>query len=312
MRLRDRMYEDMVLAGLSARTCEVYVAAVRHFVEWVGKAPAAITAEELRAYFVHLTVERQLGSSTVTQALCAIKWFVEHTLGREWPRTVLVRPPRAHRLPVVLGPGEVAAVLARVRSPVNHACLMTIAACGLRLGEGIALEVAQVDSERRQLRITGKGSRDRLVPLPQATLELLRRTWRGHRHPVWLFPGSSPGAGRRTAETPGHVTRSTLQLAFRRALAASSVSARAHIHTLRHSWATHLLEQGVPAKLLQEWLGHSSASTTALYTHLTRPTVDAARAVLETLGAQLLGHAAAALPESAGSPDPARPATPLG
>jgi site-specific recombinase XerD len=306
------MYEDMVLAGLSARTREVYVEAVRRCVEWVGKAPAAITTEELRAYFVHLTIERQLGWSSVTQALCAIKWLVEHTLRREWPRTVLVRPPRAHRLPVVLGPGEVAAVLARVRVPVNHACLMTIAACGLRLGEGIALAVAQVDSERGQLRITGKGSRDRLVPLPRATLELLRRTWRAHCHTVWLFPGCPPGTGRRTGQTPGHVTRATVQLAFRQALTASGVSARAHVHTLRHSWATHLLEQGVPAKLLQEWLGHASASTTALYTHLTRHSLDSSRAVLEALGAQLLGHPATALPEPAGAADPAGPATPLG
>ena len=312
MRLRDRMYEDMVLAGLSARTCEVYVEAVRRFVEWTGKLPAAITTEELRRYFVHLTVERKLAWSTVTQALCAIKWFFEHTLKREWPRTVLVRPPRAHQLPVVLGPGDVAAVLACVNVPVNHACLTTIATCGLRLSEGIALRADQVDSERGHLRITGKGNRDRLVPLSQATLELLRRTWRGHRHPIWLFPGCPPGVGRRTGETVGHVTRSTLQLAFRRALAASSVSARAHVHTLRHSWATHLLEQGVPSKLLQEWLGHTCASTTALYTHLTAHTVDSSRAVVEALGVQLLGHAGAAPQEPAGAADPPGSATPLG
>lgn len=305
------MQQDMVLAGLSARTREAYVEAVRRFVEWAGGVSAASDAEQLRGYFVHLTVERRLGWSSVTQALCAIKWFVEHTQHREWPRTLLVRPPRAHRLPVVLGPGDVAAVLSCVRVAVNRACLTTIATCGLRLGEGIALEVGQVDSERGQLRITGKGSRDRLVPLPQATLELLRATWRGHRDPVWLFPGSRPGVGRRSGTTPGHVTRSTVQLAFHHALEASPVSARAHVHTLRHSWATHLLEQGVPAKLLQAWLGHAFASTTALYTHLTRHSVEASRAVVEALGVQLLGAGDAATQQAVGAGAPT-PSTPLG
>jgi site-specific recombinase XerD len=176
----------------------------------------------------------------------------------------------AAKLPVVLSRDEVQRVLTAVRIPVYRTCLITIYSCGLRLLEGARLEVGDVDSARMALHVRGKGNRDRYVRLPQRTLELLRGFWCTHRSPSWLFPVHAR-RGTTYAALPhaGPISKSSLQSAFRRALVRSGVNKRAHVHTLRHSYATHLLEKGVDLRIIQAYLGHTSPRTTALYTHLT-------------------------------------------
>ncbi|MGH3926362.1 MAG: tyrosine-type recombinase/integrase, partial [Pseudonocardiaceae bacterium] len=159
--------------------------------------------------------------------------------------------------------------LAAVRIPVYRVCLTTIYGCGLRLMEGARLQVPGVDGDRKLLHIHGKGANDRLVPLPDALLALLREHWRTHRPPLWLFPAPRD-------VTRGPISGSCLQSAFVRAVKQAGSHKRAHVHTLRHSYATHLLEAGVALQLIQEYLGHKSPRTTTLYTHLTRELRDGA------------------------------------
>ncbi len=157
-----------------------------------------------------------------------------------------------------------------VRIPLYRACLATIYSCGLRLLEGSRLQVADVDSARMLLHIHGKSRKDRYVPLPAPTLKLLRAHWCTHRSPVWLFPAPTGHGLAHSLAHDGPVTRSSLQSAFRAALKRSGIAKRAHVHTLRHSYATHLLEAGFNLRVIQDHLGHRSPSTTAIYTHLTR------------------------------------------
>jgi integrase/recombinase XerD len=181
----------------------------------------------------------------------------------------LARANPEFKLPAILSATEVRRMLARVPALDQRVCLTTIYSCGLRLGEGLRLQVRDVDSERMFLHIrAGKGNQDRYVPLPERTLHLLREQWKSHRHPTLLFPAKGhSGQGARTATRP--MCRSTLQRAFRLALQASGVRKEAHVHTLRHSYATHLLEQGENLRQLQVNLGHKSPVATVLYTHLT-------------------------------------------
>jgi len=181
----------------------------------------------------------------------------------------IARPKGEKKLPVVLGRNEVRRILAAVRMPAYRACLTTLYSCGLRLMEGARLQVPDVDGDRKLLHIHGKGGNDRYVPLPDATLTLLREHWRTHRHPLWLFPAPRNAAG-------DPVSRSSVQSAFVRAVRHCGIHKRAHVHTLRHSYATHLLEAGVPLQIIQEYLGHSSVRTTTIYTHLTRELRDGA------------------------------------
>jgi integrase len=176
---------------------------------------------------------------------------------------------RSVKLPVILSAAEVRRVLAQVQALDHRVALTTIYSCGLRLGEALKLEVGDVDSGRMFLHIRGgKGNKDRYVPLPQRTLALLRELWKTHRHPRLLFPAKGhSGQGAATATAP--MDRSTLQRAFRLALAASGVKKAAHIHTLRHSYATHLLEAGENLRQLQVNLGHHSPNVSVIYTHLT-------------------------------------------
>ncbi|MCA1600578.1 MAG: site-specific integrase [Acidobacteria bacterium] len=268
--LQQRMLEDMQLRGLSARTQEAYARAVWQLARHYHRSPEQLSDEELRQYFLYLTNEKKIARSTATIALCGIKFFYEQTLKQEWPTLRFVRPPAEHKLPVILSREEVGRVLAAVRIPVYRACLTTIYACGLRLLEGTRLQVPDVDSARMLLHIHGKGKQDRYVPLPESTLKLLRIHWRTHRSPVWLFPAPTRhGLVHSLAHDGGPVTRSSLQSAFRRAVQRAAIAKRAHVHTLRHSYATHLLEAGVNLRLIQDNLGHRSPRTTAIYTHLT-------------------------------------------
>jgi integrase/recombinase XerD len=276
--LRQKMIEDMQLHGFAARTQEAYLLAVSQLARHYRKPPDQIDEEELRQYFLYLIEEKHAARNTCTIALCGIKFFFENTLGKEWKTFELVRPPRQKKLPVVLSVGEVRSILGLVRKVQYRACLSTIYACGLRLEEGLHLQVAHIDSDRHLLHVChGKGGKDRYVPLPQPILEILRQYWVSHRNPIWLFPSPCE-----SGKNPMHA--SAVQRAFRAALRESGISKPATVHTLRHSWATHLLEAGVNLRIIQEYLGHASPATTAIYTHLTQPSNDlAARTIQQVL-----------------------------
>jgi len=285
--LRQRMLEDMQLRGLAPRTQESYLAAVRQLAIHYGRSPDLLSDEELRRYFLYLRNEKRVAPNTAHVALNAVRFLYVQTLQRPWPLGDLMRLPKTRSLPVVLTPDEVGAVLSQIRRPPYRVCLSIIYACGLRLLEGVQLQVVQIDSVRMLLRIQGgKGNKDRYVPLPPRALTLLRDHWRSHRNPVWLFPSPGPAHDQYATATVPMDARS-VQKAFHQALQASGLTKPASVHTLRHSWATHLLESGVNVRLIQVWMGHSSLRTTAIYTHCTRKAEQLASDALEALTAAL-------------------------
>jgi site-specific recombinase XerD len=260
------MTEDLQLKGYAPKTQEAYLKAVHKLAGHYAKSPTAIGEEELRAYFLHLTRAERCAHGTLKIALSGIKFCFAVTLQRHWPVLGLLRAGKEKKLPVVLSRAEVRAVLHCVRVPVYRVCLNTIYACGLRISEGVALQVSDVDGERKVLRVRGKGNKDRQVPLAQPTLESLRAFWKLHRSRPWLFPARLQP---RSPSQDGPVEVTNLRYAFQQALAQSGVKKPATVHSLRHSYATHLLEAGVQLRLIQEVLGHRNPATTAIYTHLT-------------------------------------------
>lgn len=279
--LRQKMIEDMQLRGFAERTQEAYLLAVSQLARHYHKSPDQIEEEELRQYFLFLKNEKHAARATCTIALCGIKFFFERTLGREWKTFEFLRPPKEKKLPVVLSVSEVGRVLGCVHRQQYRVCLTTIYACGLRLLEGVRLQVKGVDGERKLIHVrAGKGGKDRYVPLPDTCLQLLRRYWMTHRNPVWLFPSS-----REEREQP--MSESGLQRTFRAALHESGVHKPATVHTLRHSYATHLLEAGVNLRIIQSYLGHASPATTAIYTHLTSLTETQSRQTIDELVSSL-------------------------
>ena len=268
--LRKRMIEDLQLRGFAPKTQEAYLRAVRQLAEHFKKSPEDITEDDLRQYFLHLKNVKRVSRSTCTLALCGIKFFFEHTMGRDWKTFGLVRPPKEKKLPVVLSQEEVGRVLICLNSFRHHVCLSTIYSCGLRLREGVQLQIADLDSDRMLIHVhKGKGGKDRYVPLPDRTLALLRQYWQTHRHPLWLYPARPP-QGMPLSKAGKHISPSSVQKALRAACLASGVQKHVTVHTLRHSYATHLLEAGVNLRLIQSYLGHASLQSTSIYTHLTR------------------------------------------
>lgn len=270
--LRQRMIEDLQLRGYSDSTQILYVNAVRQLCEHFGKNPGKITENNLRNYFLYGKNQKKWSRSTSTVALCGIKFFYENTIKRPWPTLLFIRPGHEKKIPVVLSRDEVHALLSNIRLLRYRVCLTTIYSCGLRLSEGTHLKVEDIDGDRGFISVRRckghMGNKDRNVPLPQRTLQLLREQWKSHRNKVWLFPSPGPArANMPVATTP--VSNSSVQAAFRSALKTAGINKKATVHTLRHSWATHLLEAGVNLRLIQAWLGHSSPATTSVYTHLT-------------------------------------------
>lgn len=285
--LRQRMIEEMQLRGLSPRTQEAYLRAVEQLAKHYGKSPAEVESEELRAYFLYLLKEKGLSRSSANVALNGIKFLVEKTLKRDWQPIGLAHIRQAKKLPVVLSVAEVNHILSCIRHPRYRTCLGTIYACGLRLQEGIHLQVKDIDSQRMMLHVReGKGNKDRYVPLPESVLVLLRQYWSMHRHPTWLFPATPPD-GQPWPGVTHPVHESGVQRAFKAGLQASGIGKSATVHTLRHSYATHLLEAGVNLRLIQSYLGHASLKTTMRYTHLTRDGQAMASEAIERVMAQI-------------------------
>jgi len=281
--LRKRMLEDLQLRGYAERSQQMYVRAVRQLSEHFGKSPDLITEEELRAYFLYVKNEKHWSRTASTIAICGIKFFYTHTLKREWTTLSFVRAPKEHKLPAILTREEVRELLAYLKRLRFKACLQTIYSCGLRISEGVHLQVADIDSTRMLIHVhRGKGAKDRYVPLTDATLNILRKYWATHRNPQWIFPAPGQG-GQKMSAAEKPMSIGSVQRAFRMALQDSNINKRARVHTLRHSYATHLLEAGINLRLIQEYLGHDSPKTTALYTHLTQRAKDLAREKLDSL-----------------------------
>lgn len=268
--LLAKMASDLRLSGKAERTVEAYTGAVRRLVRRTGKPLREIEESDIREYLLTM-IDNKVARGTFSINLCGIRSFWKDTLGLEWKIFDLAKPRYDKKLPVVLSRDEVWRILDEVTIDMYRVCLTTIYSCGLRLLEGSTLEIPQIDSDRMQLHIHGKGGRDRFVPLPEGALLMLRGFWRTHRSPIWLFPAvTRKGLVHSLENDGGPIHRSSLQGAFRRARDKAGIRKKASIHTLRHSYATHLLEAGVNLRLIQKYLGHSSVRTTQIYTHLTR------------------------------------------
>lgn len=281
---RVRMSEDMRLRDFRPRTQSGYLLATRQFLDWVKREPEALSAEDVRAYILHLREERKLAPATIHIAVHALRFFFLHTLQRDWEVFDLLRVRLPRKLPVVLSTGEVRGLLKTVEHPVRRMALTTIYALGLRLGEGLSLETGHIDSERLLVWVrNGKGARDRGVPLPRPLLARLRLYWRTERpksaSPLLFVPRDGVG---RLHET-------TLQKTFTAARRDAQLRKQATIHTLRHSYATHLLESGISLRTIQQLLGHSSLSTTEIYLHVTEPSAERVQETVDRLMGDLFG-----------------------
>ena len=285
--LRQRMIEDLQLKGYSGSTQKLYVNAVRQLCDHFSTPPGKITEDNLREYFLYGKNVKKWSRSTSTVALCGIKFFYENTIKRPWPTLLFIRPGHEKKLPVVLSRDEVHKLLHSIRLLRYRVCLATIYSCGLRLSEGTHLKVEDIDADRGFISVRqSKGNKDRNVPLPKTTLLLLRQQWKQHRNEIWIFPAAGHGGVSFTeATTP--MSNSSVQIAFRKAVKTAGIHKKATVHTLRHSWATHLLEAGINLRLIQTWLGHSSPTTTGVYTHLTEKSKTTAAETISELMADL-------------------------
>jgi len=267
----DRMLKALQLNGKGERTQEAYARALRMLVEFYDKSPDLICEEELQDYFLQRKNVDKWSPNTMRICYCGIRFFYEHVLQRNWHILGILRAQTERRLPAVLSVEEVRNILACIKTFQNHAYLSTVYSCGLRLHEGLHLEVSDIDSTRMMIHVhRGKGAKDRYVPLPQSTLHLLRRYWVTHRHPSLLFPAlGRNGKGAKETQTP--MAKSSVQGAFRRAKVAAGIHKKGvSVHTLRHSYATHLLEAGVNLRIIQKNMGHTQLETTMIYLHLTQ------------------------------------------
>lgn len=255
--LRQRMLQDMGIRNLAVNTQQAYVQQISAFARHFHSSPEALGPEQVRAYQVHLLEERKLAAGSLSVAAAALRFLYKVTLRRPWNDGDIPMPKRPVKLPIVLSPEEVVRFLACVARTKHRAILTTIYASGLRVSEAVALRPADIDSARMVLRVDqGKGRKDRYVMLSPRLLEVLRDYWRIERPRSWLFPGD--GAER-------HISKNAVEHACQKAHRAAGIDKPVTPHSLRHAFATHLLESGVDVRRIQLLLGHRSLATTSRY-----------------------------------------------
>lgn len=284
-----RFVELLKLRTLAASTQSEYLRYIRKLATRMQRDPADLDEAQVRAHLLHLKEAHHYSPSSMRTAVAALVAFYNLHLARGWKLFGLVRSPSAQTLPQVLTRAEVARLFAVLREERFRVILRLIYCCGLRIGEAVNVEVGDLRGGERVHVRQAKGNKDRYVPLPPAMTAELRAWWKTHRHPRWVFPG----VGRGWRETPGGVQRlghalepmgvGSIQHCVRLAVAEAGLPKATCVHTLRHSYATHLLEEGVSIRLISAYLGHASIETTAIYTHLTAVNEASARAAVARL-----------------------------
>jgi integrase len=283
------MIAALQLSGKGERTQDSSVREVRLLAQCSPKAPDRISAQELQHSFVHRNNVDGLAPASLRICYSGIRFCYQHVIQRDWYTLTLRRAPTAPRLPAVLSVEEVRRLLTSATPLPHQVSFSTVYRVGLRLHAALFLQVSDIDGQRLQGHVhRGKGAKDRDVPLPADTLALLRSYWKPHRHKTWLFPAT----GRNHTHSPtaaSPMSRSSVQGAFRKAKQRAGITKTGvAIHTLRHSYATHLLEAGVNPRLIQRYLGHAQLETTMLYLHLTHKGHEDAYERLNTLMQGLL------------------------
>ena len=272
--LRRRMIEDMTVRNLSPATQRSYLSAVSKLSRYFGRSPHHLGLEDVRAFQVHL-VATGISWPTLNQIVCALRFFYGVTLGLDAipERIAYAREPQ--KLPVVLSADEVVRFLEAIPSLKSRTALTTVYATGLRVSEVVLLKISDIDSHRKIIRVEqGKGGKDRYVMLSPQLLRILRSYWQLTRPKRWLFPG-------RDQEYP--LVSNVLHAACRSACTAAGLSKQVTVHTLRHSFATHLLESGADVRVIQVLLGHASLASTARYTRVATKTISKTPSPLDRL-----------------------------
>lgn len=272
--LRQKMTEDLKLLNYSAHTVRSYIHCVAQFAKHFGKSPEQLGCDEIRAYQLFL-LKAKVSWARFNQTICALRFLYQHTLGKSTVVEHMRFPKTPKKLPTVLSKLEVSRLLAAPENPKHRAMLSAMYAAGLRISELCALKIADVDSKRMVLHVRhGKGDKERIVMLSPKLLELLRQYWLEHRPKDWLFPGRYP-------EEP-MAENSVYGLCVRSAKAAG-ITKKVHPHSLRHSFATHLLESGVDLRRIQILMGHVNLKTTSVYLHVAAETIRSTPSPLDIL-----------------------------
>lgn len=269
--LQDRMVSAMVVVGYGKTTQKIYLREARLLGEFFCKTLDEITDDELQVYLSHRVCVDKLCHSTMRICFAGLKFFLVKVLGREWLCLDWIQFNRETMLPAVLERSEIAEILRMTRTHQNRAFFTVVYSCGLLLQEGLHLQVGDIHAERKVIQIhRGKQAKDRLVPLVERTLYLLRAYWKKHRNRDFIFP-SLGWDGKQGPTSTQPMAISTVQRALKQVVLECRIPhRRITMHTLPHSYATHLLEAGVNIRQVQEWLGHSNLETTMLYLHLTQ------------------------------------------
>ena len=258
--LTQRMADDMQLRNKAQATIDAYTYHVGRFAEFLGKPLEEASAEDIRSFQLHLIRERKVGWSSFNQAVCGLRFLYRQTFPRPWVVKMVPFGKRPKTLPEVMSGEEVSRLIECTTNIKHRAFLLTLYSAGLRLNEAAHLKIADIDSQRMQLRVAcGKGAKERRVPLSPRLLTELRAYWKKERPPLYLFPG-------RTKDRP--LAATTIQKVCKAVASKAGIDRRITPHTLRHSFATHLLEAGVDLLTISALLGHSSFSTTMKYLHV--------------------------------------------
>ena len=275
--LRQRMIEDMQLRNLTPATQRSYVHYVAEYARYFQLSPEKLDVEAIHQYLLYLLNERKCSPESVNTCVSALKFLYLTTLEMPWTDEYFPRAKRAYKLPIVLSHEEMLLFFDHVPGLKNRAALMTCYGAGLRVSEAVALKVSDIDGQRKLIRVEqGKGQKDRYAMLSDRLLMVLRRYWIAFRPELYLFPSWKKDC---------HMSAATLQLACREAAAHAGLRKKVTVHSLRHAFATHLLEQGADLRIIQVLLGHSDIDTTARYTRVSPQIVAGTVSPLDRLEA---------------------------
>lgn len=272
-KFEKQLLEESQLRAHTKVTYKTYLLRLRQFHNYIKKPLDQVYLSEIKEYFLYLINVKKIGRESLRNSFYAVRFYFVYCLNFNKEDFWFINVRRHQKIPTILSQKEVRDILEKVKVQDYRICLKLIYACGLRIGEAVKIKIADIDGERKILTVrSGKGNKDRTVPIPEKMLKLLREYWKMHRNQKFLFPKrkSKNKTDFDRLKTDNHIALRTVQNAMRLALLETKITKKATPHTLRHSFATHLLEEGINLRALQSYLGHKTLRATQIYIHLTK------------------------------------------